>query len=44
MNDAGEDEESALTELIEYVRMGAILIHEEFRQSDDVAVSQPVLH
>ena len=44
MNDAGEDEESALTELIEYVRMGAMLIHEEIRRTDDVAVSQPVLH
>jgi len=44
MNESGEEEEVALTELIEYVRMGAILMHEEFRRSEETAVLQPVLH
>lgn len=45
MSDAGEEEEAALTELIEYVRMGAILMHEEFLQSaENETVTEPVLH
>lgn len=43
IDDAGA-EERALTELIEYVRMGAIMMHDELRRSDDTDVSQPVLH
>ncbi len=44
IEDTGEDEESALIELIEYVRMGVIMIHDEF-QSLPVAISRPeVLH
>ena len=44
MGDSGEDEEFALTELIEYVRMGAILMHEELHSFDEIAVCQPALH
>ena len=44
INGSGEEEESALIELIEYVRMGAIMIHEEFH-SLPLAASRPeVLH
>jgi len=44
IEDSGEEEESALIELIEYVRMGVIMIHDEF-QSLPVAISRPeVLH
>ena len=44
MNESGEEEEIALTELIEYVRLGAILMHEEFRRSEETVVPQPVFH
>ena len=44
MSESGEKEEIALTELIEYVRIGAILMHEEFNQSDEMTVCQPVFH
>ena len=44
MSESGEEEETALTELIEYVRIGTILMHEEFRRSEETAVYQPVLH
>ena len=41
---SGEEEESALIELIEYVRMGAIMIHDEFH-SLPLAMSRPeILH
>jgi uncharacterized protein len=40
----GEDEESAFMELTEYVRMGAIQLHEEFRQSDDYYDNPRILH
>ena len=44
MGDEGEEEESAFTELTEYVRMGAILLHEEFHKPP-AAFGQPeVLH
>lgn len=33
MDESGEDEESAFMELTEYVRMGAILLHEELNKS-----------
>ena len=44
MSESGETEETALTELIEYVRLGAILMHDEFRQSEETDVCQHVLH
>ena len=44
MSESGEAEETALTELIEYVRLGAILMHEEFRRTEETAVYQSVLH
>lgn len=42
--DAGEEGEFALTELIEYVRMGAIFIHQEFHNSPSVMDKPEVLH
>jgi len=44
MNDSAPDEEFSLMELIEYVRVGAILIYEEFRGSVDTTTPQAVLH
>lgn len=44
MHDSAPDEEYSLMELIEYVRMGAILIYEEFHRSEDLTISQPVFH
>jgi len=44
MSESGEEEETALTELIEYVRIGAILMHEEFHRSEETAEYQPVIH
>ena len=40
----GEDEESAFMELTEYVRMGAILLHEEFQQSGASGENIRILH
>jgi len=42
--DAGEEGESALMELIEYVRMGAIFIYQEFHTSPSVMDKPEVLH
>lgn len=40
----GEEGETALVELIEYVRMGAIFIHQEFHNSPSVMDKPEVLH
>ena len=40
----GEDEESAFMELSEYVRMGAILLHEEFQQTGTSGENTRILH
>lgn len=39
-----DEEEAALTELIEYIRMGAILIHDEFHRSTDSVCKTDILH
>lgn len=41
---SGEEEESALVELIEYVRMGAIMMHDEFQNSLVAMKHFEVLH
>ena len=40
----GEDEESAFMELTEYVRMGAILLHEEFQHTGTSGDNDRILH
>lgn len=44
MDEGGEDEESAFTELTEYVRMGAILLHEELGKAPVTDEPPQVLH
>ena len=41
--DSPEEMESALTEIIEYVRMGAIMCYNEFNLNQP-SVEEPVLH
>ncbi|HKK15489.1 MAG TPA: UPF0149 family protein [Gammaproteobacteria bacterium] len=44
ISDTADEEERAFAELTEYVRMGAILLHEELHQSGDGNESPEVLH
>lgn len=42
--ETGEDEENAFMELVEYVRMGAMLLYEEFQQVDELDENKRKLH
>ena len=44
MEDTGEDEEAAFVELIEYVRMGTMMLHDEMHNSSVSGIRPEVLH